>query len=84
MFNFSNRKSSKDVVNKRNLLKIVFLNTVSIICLIDTAFDLVFIANSYASGVIWLAILVGISYVYTFFDKFHSIRKLFELLREQY
>lgn len=84
MFKLSDRKSSKNVVNKRNLSKIMFLNTVSIICLIDTAFDLVFLSHSYVSGIIWLACLVGISYVYTFFDKCHSIRKLIALLREQY
>jgi hypothetical protein len=50
--------------------------------LVDTAFDIVFVAITYASGVVWLAIICGIGYVYTFFDKIHSSRKLFGLLKD--
>lgn len=72
------------MINPNNLTKILFLITVSVISLIDTALDLVFVASCYASGVVWLAIIVGISYIYTFFDKIHSTRKLFGIARELY
>ena len=69
-------------MNAKNMTKICFINLVCLISLIDTAFDIVFIALCYASGVIWLAVLIGICYIYTFFDKIHSIRKLFGILRD--
>ena len=71
------------LVNPKNLLKIMLLNFASIIALTDTSFDIVFVAYCYASGVVWLAVLVGLSYIYTFFDKIHSLRKLFALVRDQ-
>jgi hypothetical protein len=64
-------------------LKILLINSASIIALTDTAFDIVFVALCYGSGVVWLAVLVGLSYIYTFFDKVHSLRKMFALIREQ-
>lgn len=75
-------KASSYIINSRNLAKIIFLNTVAVIGLVDTAFDIVFVAVCYGSGVVWLAIVVGIAYIYTFFDKFHSTRKLIVLVKE--
>jgi hypothetical protein len=72
------------LVTPNNLMKVVLINTVSVIGLIDTAFDLQFVALCYGSGVVWLAILIGILYIYTFFDKIHSTRKLVGLARDQY
>lgn len=72
-----------NLVTPKNLTKIMLINFSSIIALTDTAFDIVFVALCYASGVVWLAVLVGISYIYTFFDKIHSLRKLFALVRDQ-
>jgi hypothetical protein len=72
------------IVNPRNFIKILFLNTVGIIGIVDTAFDIVFVAVCYASGVLWLAIVVGLCYIYTFFDKVHSSRKLIGLTRDLY
>jgi len=72
------------LVTPKNLMKVVLINTVSVIGLIDTAFDLQFVALCYGSGVVWLAILIGILYIYTFFDKIHSTRKLVGLARDQY
>jgi hypothetical protein len=71
------------LINPKNVLKITLINVVSIIGLIDTAFDIVFVAICYASGIVWLAVLIGISYIYTFFDKVHSLRKLFALIKDQ-
>jgi hypothetical protein len=65
-------------------MKILALNLVSIIGLIDTAFDIQFVAICYGSGVVWLAIIIGLCYIYTFFDKIHSTRKLFGLAKDQY
>lgn len=70
-------------MNPKNLMKILLINSASIIALTDTAFDIVFVALCYGSGVVWLAVLVGLSYIYTFFDKVHSLRKIFGLIREQ-
>ena len=85
MFQYGNKISQNAwMMNYRNIIKIFFLNIVSVIALIDLAFDLVFVALCYGSGVVWLAILVGLSYIYTFFDKIHSLRKLFGLVRDQY
>lgn len=85
MFQYGNKISQNAwMMNYRNIIKILFLNIVSVIALIDLAFDLVFVALCYGSGVVWLAILVGLSYIYTFFDKIHSLRKLFGLVRDQY
>lgn len=81
LFNFKN-SSNSFIINPKNLIKIIFLNVVSIVGLIDTAFDIVFVALCYGSGVIWLAIIIGILYIYTFFDKVHSTRKLFGIARE--
>lgn len=70
------------MVNPKNLLKILLINSASIIALTDTSFDIVFVALCYGSGVVWLAVLVGLSYIFTFFDKVHSIRKMFALIGE--
>jgi hypothetical protein len=72
------------IVNPRNLTRILFLNVLALVGLLDTEYDLVFLALCYASGVIWLAIVVGLCYIYTFFDKVHSVRKLFGLTRDLY
>ena len=74
--------SDTHLVNPKNLMKILLINSASIIALTDTSFDIVFVALCYGSGVVWLAVLVGLSYIYTFFDKVHSIRKMFGLIRE--
>ena len=63
-------------------MKIILLNLVSVIGLVDTAFDLQFVALCYGSGIVWLAIIIGILYIYTFFDKIHSIRKLLTLAKD--
>jgi hypothetical protein len=63
-------------------MKITFFNLVAIIGLIDAAYDMIFVALCYGSEVVWLAIIVGLCYIYTFFDKIHSIRKLFGLLKD--
>jgi hypothetical protein len=70
------------LVNGKNLTRIMFLNLVALIGLIDTAFDLIFVAICYASEIVWLAILIGLIYIYTFFDKIHSTRKIIVLAKD--
>jgi len=65
-------------------MKVFLINLVSVVGLVDTAFDLQFVALCYGSGIVWLAIIIGILYIYTFFDKIHSIRKLLGLAKDQY
>jgi hypothetical protein len=31
---------------------------------------------------VWLAVVVGLAYIYTFFDKVHSLRKLYGLTKD--
>ena len=75
-------KDDGALVTPKNLSKILLINLVSVIGLIDTAFDLQFVALCYGSGIVWLAIIIGILYIYTFFDKIHSTRKLFGLAKD--
>lgn len=41
-----------------------------------------FVALCYVSGVVWMAVIVGLAYIYTFFDKVHSLRKLYGLAQD--
>jgi hypothetical protein len=83
-FNKIFNENEDDLVTAKNFSKIFFINLVCVIGLIDTAFDLQFVALCYGSGIVWLAIIIGLLYIYTFFDKIHSTRKLIGLAKDQY
>lgn len=78
---FNNEDSR--LITPKNMSKILLINLVSLIGLIDTAFDLKFVAICYGSGIVWLAIIIGLLYIYTFFDKIHSTRKIIGIARDQ-
>ena len=59
------------------------LTICGLLALIDGTLDLIFVVICYASQVIWLAVIVGLLYIYTFFDKVHSARKLIGIARDQ-
>lgn len=65
-------------------MKIVFLNLLSVVNLFDSAFDAIFFILVYGTNMLWLAILVCLSYIYSFCDRLYNTKKLIILAKDQY
>ena len=65
-------------------MKIIFLNILAVINLFDGAFDAIFFILVYGTNMLWLAILVCLSYIYSFCDRIYNTNKLLVLAKEQY